>query len=85
MRITKKRNPPMKKKLDKKLDIIHDRDLDLELDHVSAYMLKIGANLDLDAYLDFCFLGDPPEGILEDGEFLASIPDIIRYGPGKIQ
>jgi hypothetical protein len=79
MRTTKRRNPPMKKKL----DIIHD--LDLESDHVLAYMIRVGASLDIDTYIDFCFLGNAPDDILEDGEFLASIPDIVRYGPGKIQ
>jgi hypothetical protein len=81
MRTTKRRNPPMRKKK----NIVHDRDLDLESDHVLAYLLKVGASLDLETYLDYAFLGDVPEGILEDGEFLASIPDIIRYGPEKIQ
>jgi hypothetical protein len=46
MRTTKKRNPPMKKKL----DITFDRDLDLESDHVLAYMIRVGASLDIDTY-----------------------------------
>jgi hypothetical protein len=77
----KRHNPPMKKKL----NITFDRDLDLESDHVLAYMIRTGASLDIDTYIDFCFLGNAPDDILEDGEFLASIPDIVRYGPGRIQ
>ena len=57
--------------------IVHDRDLNLEHDCVLARMLKDGASLDLDTYLDYAFLCNPPEGIEEDGEFLASIPDVI--------
>jgi hypothetical protein len=62
-----------------------DRDLDLRHDCVLAKMIQLGASLDLETYLDFAFLGDPPEGIEEDGEFLASVPDIILYGPTTIQ
>ncbi len=62
-----------------------DRDFDLRDDCVLAKMIQVGARLDLETYIDFAFLGTPPEGIEEDGEFLASVPDIVRFGPGKIQ
>jgi hypothetical protein len=60
-----------------KTKIVHDRDLNAEGDAVLAYMLKVGASLDLETYLDYAFLGNPPEGIEQDGEFLASVPDVI--------
>jgi hypothetical protein len=60
-------------------------DLDLEHDCVLAKMIQLGASLDLETYITFAFFGTPPEGIEEDGEFLASVPDIILYGPTKIQ
>jgi len=33
--------------------------------------------VDLNKYIEFAFLGNPPDGIEEDGEFLASVPDVI--------
>jgi hypothetical protein len=63
--------------------IVHDRDIDAENDAVLAKMLACGADLDLETYLDFAFLGDPPEGIEDDGEFLASVPDVILNGGSK--
>jgi hypothetical protein len=65
--------------------IIHDRDLDAENDVVLRKMLELGTPLTLENYLDFAFLGNPPEGIEEDGEFLASVPDVILEGPEKVQ
>jgi hypothetical protein len=58
---------------------------DLRHDCVIEKMLQVGARLDLKTYIDFAFLGDPPEGIEKDAEFLASVPDIILHGPRKIQ
>ena len=46
-------------------------------DSVLAYMLENGIELTLESYLDILFLGNPPDGIEEDGEFLASVPDVI--------
>lgn len=65
--------------------IIYDRDIDLENDIVLARMLKDGAKLDLKTYLVYAYFGDVPEGIEQDGEFLASVPDVILNGPGRIQ
>jgi hypothetical protein len=71
---------------DKKKKVAHEAyDLDLRDDCVLAKMIQLGASLDLETYIDFAFLGTPPEGIEEDGEFLASVPDIVLYGPNKIQ
>jgi hypothetical protein len=60
-------------------------DLDLRHDCVLSKMIQLGASLDLETYIDFAFLGNPPDGIEEDGEFLASVPDIILFGPTLIQ
>jgi len=57
--------------------VIHDHDIDLENDCVLRKMLAVGAPLTLKKYLEFAFLGNPPDGIEEDGEFLASVPDVI--------
>jgi hypothetical protein len=65
--------------------IVHDRDLDAENDVVLRKMLELGTPLTLENYLDFAFLGNPPEGIEEDGEFLASVPDVILNGPERVQ
>jgi hypothetical protein len=65
--------------------IVHDRDLDAENDVVLRKMLELGTPLTLDNYLDFAFLGNPPDGIEEDGEFLASVPDVILEGPERVQ
>jgi hypothetical protein len=48
-------------------------------------MLAVGAKLDLATYIHFAYLYDPPEGIEEDGEFLASVPDCILKGTTKVQ
>jgi hypothetical protein len=60
--------------------IVHDRDLNCAGNCVLHEMLRKGADLDLETYLDYCFLGDPPEGIEEDAEFMASVPDVILHG-----
>ena len=57
--------------------VIHDHDIDLENDYVLRKMLELGTPLTLENYLNLAYLGDPPEGIEEDGEFLASVPDVI--------
>ena len=62
-----------------------DRDLDAENDVVLARMLKDRVSLSLDNYLEYAFLGNPPDGIEEDGEFLASVPDVILNGPKRVQ
>jgi hypothetical protein len=69
----------------RKHKLVHDRDIDAENDAVLAKMLALGATLDLETYLDFAFLGDPPQGIEEDEEFLASVPDVIFNGPRRVQ
>jgi hypothetical protein len=66
-------------------EIVHDRDLDAENDVVLRTMLELGTPLTLENYLDIAFLGNPPEGIEEDGEFLASVPDVILNGPNRVQ
>ena len=65
--------------------IIHDHDNDLETDCVLAKMLELGTPLTLENYIQLAFLGTPPEGIEEDGEFLASVPDVILNGPKQVQ
>ncbi len=65
--------------------IVWDRDLNAENDAVLARMLKDGASLDLETYLDYAYLCDPPEGIEEDGEFLASVPDVILKNSRFVQ
>ena len=62
---------------------LHDDDT--EHNHILDYMLKNGIELTLENYLDISFLGNPPEGITEDGEFLASVPEVILYGPRLVQ
>jgi hypothetical protein len=57
--------------------ITHDRDIDLEHDIALQVMLRDGAKLDLQTYLEYAFFGEPPEGIENDAEFIASVPDII--------
>jgi hypothetical protein len=54
--------------------ITHD---DSESDVVLKKMRETETPLTLKNYIDFAFLGDPPEGIEEDGEFLGSVPDVI--------
>jgi hypothetical protein len=54
-------------------------------DSVLAYMLENGIELTLESYLDIAFLGNPPDGIEEDDEFLASVPDVILNGPRWVQ
>jgi hypothetical protein len=70
---------------ERRAKITWDRDLNAENDCVLARMLKDKASLDLDTYLDYCYLGDPPEGIEEDGEFLASVPDVILKNSRFVQ
>jgi hypothetical protein len=70
---------------ERRAKIVHDRDLGLENDLVLAKMIQVGAKLDLATYIAFTFFGTPPEGIEEDAEFLASVPDVILNGPRKIQ
>jgi hypothetical protein len=65
--------------------IVFDRDTDAENDVVLRTMLELGTPLTLENYLDIAFLGNPPEHIEEDGEFLASVPDVILEGPKRVQ
>ena len=64
---------------------IHDHAIDIENDCVLLKMIQTGTPLTLDDYVQLAFLGAPPEGIEEDGEFLASVPDVIVEGPNKVQ
>jgi hypothetical protein len=50
---------------------------DSENDVVLRKMFETGTPLTLENYIDFAFLGSPPDGIEEDGEFLGSVPDVI--------
>jgi hypothetical protein len=52
-------------------------DIDSDNDVVLQKMRETGTPLNLKNYINFAFLGDPPEGIEEDGEFLGSVPDVI--------
>jgi hypothetical protein len=49
-------------------------------DIVLEKMRELKVPLTLEKYIAFSFLGDPPEGIEDDGEFLASVPDVILKG-----
>ena len=44
-------------------------------DYVLEYMLKVGAPLTLEKYLEYSYLGNPPEEI--SAELLAEIPEEI--------
>jgi hypothetical protein len=54
-------------------------------DIVLEKMRELKVPLTLENYIEFAFLGDPPEGIEEDGEFLASVPDVILKGRRRLQ
>lgn len=64
--------------------IIQDHN-NLQNDSVLARMLKEHAGLTLDKYLEYAFLGDPPDGIENDHEFLAAVPDVIRANTKRVQ
>jgi hypothetical protein len=70
---------------ERRAKITWDRDLNAENDCVLARMLKDKASLDLETYLDYAYLCDPPEGIEEDAEFLASVPDVILKNSRFVQ
>jgi|HubBroStandDraft_4_1064222.scaffolds.fasta_scaffold372732_2 hypothetical protein len=70
---------------ERQLKIEWGRDPIAETDIVLQKMLAVGAKLDLATYIHFAYLYDPPEGIEEDGEFLASVPDCILKGTTKVQ
>ncbi len=63
--------------------IIHDIDSDSDNDVVLQKLRETGTPLNLKNYIDFAFLGTPPERIEEDGEFLASVPDVILKSPRR--
>ena len=65
--------------------IAHDHDIDVENDCVLAKMLELGMPLTLENYIQLAYMGTPPERIEEDGEFLASVPDVILHGPEQVQ
>ena len=65
--------------------VVHDQEIDIENDVVLRKMIETGMPLTLENYIDFAFLGNPPAGIEEDGEFLASVPDVILNGPKTVQ
>jgi hypothetical protein len=54
-------------------------------DIVMEKIRELKVPLTLENYIEFAFLGDPPEGIEEDGEFLASVPDVILKGRRRLQ
>jgi hypothetical protein len=54
-------------------------------DIVLEKMRELKVPLTLENYIEFAFLGDPPEGIEEDGEFLASVPDVILKGRRRLE
>jgi hypothetical protein len=54
-------------------------------DIVLEKMRELNVPLTLENYIEFAFLGDPPDNIEEDGEFLASVPDVVLKGPRKVQ
>jgi hypothetical protein len=62
---------------------LHDDDT--EHSGVLQFMLKNRIELTLENYIDLSFMGAPPDGIEEDGEFLASVPDVILNGPRLVQ
>jgi len=66
-------------------NIVHDHDLDVENNEVLRTMIELGTPLTLENYIDLAYMGRPPDGIEEDGEFLASVPDVILYGPRRVQ
>jgi hypothetical protein len=68
-----------------KTKIVHERDCDIENDLVLRKMVETGTPLTLENYIDLAFMGTPPENIAEDGEFLASVPDVILCGPKRVQ
>jgi len=88
----KQMSPEEKQKVREHLDkafgkakIVHDHDLDAETDEVLRTMLELGTPLTLENYIDLAYMGAPPDGIEEDGEFLASVPDVILNGPRLVQ
>jgi len=93
IRDIKKMSPEEKKNVREHLDkafckqtrkqVIHDDDT--EHSGVLAFMLKYKIDLTLSNYIDIAFMSTPPDGIEEDGEFLASVPDVILYGPRRVQ
>jgi hypothetical protein len=69
----------------RKAKIVHDRDNDIETDAVLAKMLELKIPLTLEHYVDLAFMGAPPDGIEEDGEFLGSVPDVILCNSKRVQ
>ena len=83
-KMSSKEKAEVRKHLDRAFGAkLHDDDT--ERNYVLEYMLKSGIELSLENYLDMAFLGNPPDGIAEDGEFLASVPDVILNGPRWVQ
>jgi hypothetical protein len=66
-------------------EIDFDHDPDLENNSILRTMLELGTPLTLAHYIDLAFMSNPPDGIEEDGEFLASVPDVILNGPRWVQ
>ena len=54
-------------------------------DIVLEKMRELKVPLTLENYIDFAFMGDPPDDIDKDGEFLASVPDVVLKGRRKVQ
>ncbi len=79
-RMSPKEKATCRKHLDRafgKAKIVHDHDIDLENNAVLRTMLELGTPLTLENYIDLAYMGSAPDGIEEDGEFLASVPDVI--------
>ncbi len=89
IRDIKKMSPKEKKNVRRHLDRAFGKsklhDDDTEHNHVLEFMLKNKIDLTLENYIDLAFMSTPPEGIAEDGEFLASVPEVILYGPRLVQ
>ena len=52
---------------------------DIVLDKMIATCIP----LTIENYLDLAFMGNPPDNILEDGEFLADLPEVILKNVGR--
>ena len=89
IRDIKKMSPEEKKNVRKHLDRAFGKsklhDDDTEHNNILRFMLQNKIELTLENYIDIAFMSTPPDGIAEDGEFLASVPDVILHGPRLVQ
>jgi len=84
-KMSSKEKAEVRKHLDRAFGKSKLHDTDTEHNHVLEFMLKYKIELTLANYIDLAFMSTPPDGIEEDGEFLASVPDVILYGPRLVQ